>query len=383
MGGRTARRLCPSLVVVPARFKAYTEASKAMFEIFDETSPVVEGLSIDEAFIDVRGMRRIAGSPEEIARRLRDRVRDEVGLPVTVGVARTKFLAKVPRGGEADRLLVVPPEELAFLHPLPVERLWGVGQDRGEAARARADDGRPGRGAGRVDAGGDARAARRAPAPRSPTIATRGACQVGVRRRSIGGQRAIGRGPHTDAELDSTLVALIDRVTRRMRRAKRVARTVVLRLRFSDYRARRARTISEATAQTRPLLGVARELLAEARPLIAGARDHAARHLAHEPLNADEVQLALPLDANADRAGHRARQRPRPLRLEIVRAVPCAIPIAMPHCASAGLLTAWRAPSRGCLVRQQQAGKEGVRIGNDHPRPVRKPGSSSAARSAT
>ena len=130
MGGSTARRLCPRAIVVPSRFEAYTAASKAVFRIFEDTSPVVEGLSIDEAFIDVRGMRRIAGSPEEIAARLRERVRDEVGLPITVGVARTKFLAKVASGvAKPDGLLVVEPErELEFLHPLPVEKLWGVGK---------------------------------------------------------------------------------------------------------------------------------------------------------------------------------------------------------------------------------------------------------------
>jgi len=129
MGGRQARRLCPDAIVVRPRHEAYTEASRAMFAVFEDTSPVVEGLSIDEAFLDVRGMERIAGTPAEIAVRLRAAVRERVGLPVTVGVARTKFLAKVASGvAKPDGLLVVPPErELAFLHPLPVECVWGVG----------------------------------------------------------------------------------------------------------------------------------------------------------------------------------------------------------------------------------------------------------------
>src|SRR6187402_1760437 len=129
MGGRQARRLCPHAVVVSPRMHAYSEASREMFRVFEDATPLVEGLSIDEAFLDVRGMRRLAGSPGEIAARLRREVRERVGLPITVGVARTKFLAKVASGvAKPDGLLRVPPgKELEFLHPLPVERLWGVG----------------------------------------------------------------------------------------------------------------------------------------------------------------------------------------------------------------------------------------------------------------
>src|SRR3954463_3100810 len=130
MGGRQARLLCPHAVVVEPHMSAYSEASKAVFAVFDDTTPLVEGLSIDEAFLDVRGLRRLSGTPTEIAVRLRREVLDRVGLPITVGVARTKFLAKVASGvAKPDGLLVVPPgRELAFLHPLPVERLWGVGR---------------------------------------------------------------------------------------------------------------------------------------------------------------------------------------------------------------------------------------------------------------
>src|SRR5215203_3534664 len=130
MGGRLARRLCPRAIVVAPRFSAYVEASKAMFRVFEDASPLVEGLSIDEAFLDVRGLGHIRGSPVEIAARLRRDVREQVGLPVTVGVATTKFLAKVASGvAKPDGLLVVPPGgEIVVLHPLPVDRLWGVGQ---------------------------------------------------------------------------------------------------------------------------------------------------------------------------------------------------------------------------------------------------------------
>src|SRR6266511_4184473 len=129
MGLARARRLCPRAIVVKPRMSAYSEASKAVYRVFEDTTPLVEGLSIDEAFLDVRGLRRLSGTPAEIAVRLRREVRERVGLPISVGVARTKFLAKVASGvAKPDGLLLVPPDrELAFLHPLPVERLWGVG----------------------------------------------------------------------------------------------------------------------------------------------------------------------------------------------------------------------------------------------------------------
>src|SRR5215471_3004820 len=130
MGGHRARKLCPHAIVVPPRMEAYSEASKKVFAIFEDTCPLVEGLSIDEAFLDVRGMERIAGTPEQIAAKLRRDVREQAGLPISVGVARTKFLAKVASAcAKPDGLLVVSPDgELDFLHPLPVERLWGVGE---------------------------------------------------------------------------------------------------------------------------------------------------------------------------------------------------------------------------------------------------------------
>src|SRR4051812_9733537 len=273
MGGWQAERLCPHAIVVPPRFEAYSQASKDVFRIFEDTSPVVEGLSIDEAFIDVRGMGRIAGTPAEIAARLRARVRDTVGLPLTVGVARTKFLAKVAsQVAKPDGLLVVPPDgELEFLHPLPVERLWGVGKVTSGKLHARgiltvgqvaelAETtlvGLVGRAAGR-----QLHALAHNRDPRRVT--------TGVRRRSIGGQRAMGRrGPKTPEALDATLVALVDRIGRRLRAARRVCRTVILRLRFDDFsRATRSQTLGAPTCDTRPILAAARELLAGAMPLI-------------------------------------------------------------------------------------------------------------------
>src|SRR3989440_5892710 len=139
MSGWQARLLCPHAIVVEPRMSAYAEASKALFRVFENATPLVEGLSIDEAFLDVRGLRRLSGTPTEIAVHLRRAALERVGLPITVGVARTKFLAKVASGvAKPDGLLVVSPDrELAFLHPLSVERLWGVGPVTAEKLRRR------------------------------------------------------------------------------------------------------------------------------------------------------------------------------------------------------------------------------------------------------
>lgn len=272
MGLATARRLCPQAAVVPPRMSVYSEASKAVFGVFERTSPLVEGLSIDEAFLDVRGLERISGAPAEIARRLRREVRENVGLPITVGVARTKFLAKVASAvAKPDGLLVVPSDrELAFLHPLPVERLWGVGVVTAKKLRTRGITtvaevaelseatlvSLLGRAAGRHL---HALAHNRDPRP----------VQTGRRRRSIGSQRALGRRSRPADEVAAVLIALVDRVTRRLRAAGRVCRTVVLRLRFADYRrATRSATLPEPTAQTQPILKTANGLLIASLPTI-------------------------------------------------------------------------------------------------------------------
>ena len=272
MGGRQARKLCPQAVVVSPRMSAYADASRAMFRVFEDTTPLVEGLSIDEAFLDVRGMRRLAGTPHEMAARLRHEVRERVGLPVTVGVARTKFLAKVASGvAKPDGLLVVPPDrELDFLHPLPVERLWGVGprtaarlHDRGIRTVGQvagiAEDALVamlGRATGRqLHALAHNRDPRRV--------------RAGRRRGSIGSQRALGRMRRSPEELDAVLIGLVDRITGRMRRAGRTGRTVVLRLRFDDFtRATRSHTLPRATAETHVVLSTARGLLWAELPTI-------------------------------------------------------------------------------------------------------------------
>ncbi|HSD80139.1 MAG TPA: DNA polymerase IV [Solirubrobacteraceae bacterium] len=272
MGCAQARRLCPQAVVVRPRMAAYTAASRAVFEVFRHTSPLVEGLSIDEAFLDVRGLERISGTAREIAVRLRRDVRERVGLPLTVGVARTKFLAKVASGvAKPDGLLVVPPQaELAFLHMLPVERLWGVGPVTARKLRGR----------GITTVGEVARLAEgtlvamlgRAAGRHLHALAhNRDPRRVrpGRRRRSMGAQRALGRSPRSWEALDATLVALVDRLARRLRAARRACRTIALRLRFGDFsRATRSHTLAEATTRTPAILATARGLLAAAMPMI-------------------------------------------------------------------------------------------------------------------
>lgn len=275
MGGAQARRLCPHAVVVPPRMSAYSRASDAVFEVFRDCTPIVEPLSVDEAFLDVGGLRRVSGTPMQIGARLRADVRDRVGLPITVGIARTKFLAKVAsQEAKPDGLLLVPPdEELTFLHPLPVRRLWGVGVVTADKLRNY----------------GITTVAEVAELSESTLASLLGAAMgrqlyalsrnldrrrvtTGVHRRSVGAQRALGRAGSvmSPAEIDAVIVNLIDRITGRMRAADRTGRTVLLRLRFEDFsRAARSHTLPWATSSTQPILAVARELVASATPLIA------------------------------------------------------------------------------------------------------------------
>jgi DNA polymerase-4 len=272
MGIRRALSLCPDAVVVRPRLSAYSEASKAVYRVFDDTTPLVEGLSIDEAFLDVAGMRRIAGSPLDIARRLRAEVQRRVGLPITVGIARTKFLAKVASGvAKPDGLLAVEPgRELEFLHPLPVERLWGVGRVTARRLHA-AGLTTVGQVAGLPEAALVTMLGRAAGRQLHALSHNRDPRRVERRRRrrSIGAQRALGWKDTPLAEVDVSLVALVERVTQRMRAAGRLGRTVVLRLRFDDSsRATRSQTLPYATANTQTILQAARELLAAAIPII-------------------------------------------------------------------------------------------------------------------
>ncbi|GAA1579968.1 DNA polymerase IV [Actinoplanes couchii] len=313
-----ARALCPHAVVVPPRMGAYSAASKAVFEVFHDTTPLVEPISIDEAFLDVDGLRRIRGDAETIARRLRADVRSRTGLPITVGVAPTKFLAKVASGaGKPDGLLVVPPGgELAFLHPLPVEKLWGVGPVTAAKLRDRqihtvGHVARVGEAALVAMLGGGAGRHLHALAHnRDPRRV-----ETGRRRGSIGAQCALGRsdarGP---AEVEAVLGALVDRVTGRMRRAHRSGRTITLRLRFGDFqRVTRSRSLIKATTGTGVVLRTAVDLLREAWPMIT-VRGLTLVGVAVSNLDGEgAVQLELPfeepradgLDAAVDRVRDR------------------------------------------------------------------------------
>jgi DNA polymerase IV len=275
MGGAQARRLCPHAAVVPPRMTAYTQASAAVFEVFHDTTPLVEAISVDEAFLDVGGLRRVSGTPVQVASRLRREVQNRVGLPITVGIARTKFLAKVAsQEAKPDGLLLVPPgRELAFLHPLPVRRLWGVGTvtadklhthgidtvadvaELSESMLASLVGGAMGRQLFALSRNVDPRRV-----------------STSVRRRSVGAQRALGRAGNTmsPAEVDAVVINLIDRIATRMRAAGRTGRTVTLRLRFNDFgRATRSHTLPWATSSTQTLLVTARRLVTAAGPLIA------------------------------------------------------------------------------------------------------------------
>jgi DNA polymerase-4 len=305
MGVGLARRLCPGAIVVEPRMSAYSEASKDVYRVFDDMTPIVEGLSIDEAFLDVHSLRRTA-SPLDIATKLRAEVRERVGLPITVGIARTKFLAKVASAvAKPDGLLLVPPNrELAFLHPLPVERLWGVGP---VTARRLHDLGvmTVGQVAGFDEnalvsllgraAGRHLYSLARNDDPR-PVRPRRG-------RGSIGAQRALGRSPRSLDDVDAALIGLVDRVTRRMRVAGRSGRTVVLRLRFEDFaRATRSHTLPYATANTDAILTTARDLLSVAAPIIERRGITLVGISVANLHDGRAVQLTLPFDRRGSEA---------------------------------------------------------------------------------
>lgn len=303
MPGRQARRLCPVAVVRPPRFEAYAAASRAVFEIFGDVTPVVEPLSIDEAFLDVSGLRRLRGPALPIAASLRERVGEEVGLPISVGIARTKYLAKVASAvSKPEGLLLVPREsELVFLHALPVERLWGVGGVTAAAlhrARLRtvADIARIGE--------TDLAALIGAAAARQLSALARGRdprrVEPAVRRRSIGAQHALGPVVRSPREIETVILGLVDTVGRRLRAAQRTTRTITLRWRFADFRrATSSATLSVPTQDTAEIARVASRLL-HAREVDIRREGLTLVGVALSGLGHHGAQLVLPLDDEPD-----------------------------------------------------------------------------------
>ncbi len=317
MPAEKAKRLCPGLVVVPADFDSYVRASRQLFRIFRDTAPVVEGMSLEEAFLDVRGLERISGHPVEIAMALR-----EIGF-ATRSASRSRSGSPGRRASRRWRrrcpsrrvsLRSRGPGELPFLHPLRVERLWGVGAST--AARLHA--------AG-IETVGQVAALTR---EELETVLGRAGARslhafalgrdprrvrIGSGRRSVGSQRGLGLSRLRGDDLDATLVSLVDRVTHRMRRGGHVGRTVVLRLRFGDYkRATRSRTLSHATAGSEPILAAARALARDALPEMQ-SRGVTMLGITVQGLgDGGSIQLELPIGRSSpalDRAIDRVREQ--------------------------------------------------------------------------
>jgi len=275
MGGAQARRLCPQAVIATPSWSDYVAASRAVFAVFERSAAVVEPMGIEEAFLDISDRAATKGAARRIGERLRAEVREATSLPITVGIARTKIVAKMAsRAAKPDGLLVVAPsEERAFLHPLRVEALWGIGPKttrklhaanlRTVGQLAQLSEAQLvailGTGCGRhVHALAQNR-------DRTPVQPNRPPRSFGT-QRSLAGSRARRL---TAQERDETLAGLAERVSGRMAKAGFTGRTVVLRLRFADFtRATRSHTMPDATAAPEPLLAVARGLLAAATPLI-------------------------------------------------------------------------------------------------------------------
>ena len=265
MPGRKAQELCPELIFVGGHFKEYQRLGDAAITVLGDFTPLVERISIDEAFADVAGCTRLFGTPAEIATTIRRRVRDELGLPISVGVARTKHLAKIAsQVAKPDGLVVVDPaSELAFLHDLPVELMWGVGP----ATRVRLAE------AGVRTIGDLARASSsslrlllgEAASAKLGALAWNRDPRVIVtkrRARSAGAQSALGRKPAVESVYRPALRHLADRIGSRLRPKFLAGRTVTVRVRFADLRAvTRAATLDAPVAATAILAEVAEELV--------------------------------------------------------------------------------------------------------------------------
>lgn len=288
-----ALRLCPTAIILPPHYEKYTEYSRRVMEIFHEVTPLVEPLSIDEAFLDVAGARRLLGSPRRIAELIRARVVEETGLTCSVGVAGTKFMAKLASGrAKPDGLLVIPPSEtLAYLRPLPVGALWGVGAstqaslermgmrtvaDLADAPIAVLQRAVGDAGARRLHDLANGRDARR--------VVTES------REKSVGHENTFGVDVDDADTLRRELLRLSGRVGERLRRHGLEGRTVAIKVRFSDFRTiTRSRTLAEPT-------NVGRRLFEEAWQIFEAL----ALDLRATPIRLIGVRAEQLLDAGGD-----------------------------------------------------------------------------------
>jgi DNA polymerase IV len=265
MPGRRARELCPQLTFVPGHFKKYQRLGDAAIAVLNDFTPVVERISIDEAFADVARCTHLFGLPADIASAIRRRVRVELGLPISIGVARTKHLAKIAsQVAKPDGLVVVDPRtELDFLHDLPVELMWGVGPVT-RARLAEIDVHTIGQLA-RMPGQSLERLLGRAAGEKLSALAwNRDPREIRTHRRahSAGAQSALGKQPAEERVLRPTLRYLADRVAARLRAKSRPGRTVTVRVRFADLHAvTRSITLDAPVSATAMLAEIAEELV--------------------------------------------------------------------------------------------------------------------------
>jgi len=324
MPGRRARELCPGLIFTGGHYSEYQRLGDAAIAVLADFTPDIERISIDEAFADVSGSAQLFGAPADIAARVRARVREELGLAISIGVARTKHLAKIAsQVAKPDGLVVVDPVgELAFLHDLPVELMWGVGP----ATRARLAE------AGVTTIGQLAQSSTRAMERllgravgrkltslawnRDPRV-----IQTHRRAHSAGAQSALGRRPATEAVFRPVLQHLADRIARRLRAKDRPCRTVTVRVRFADLRAvTRALTLPAPISATMALADVAIDLVRGVLADNPQERTISLLAISASNLGEDEaLQLELPFGLADD--GRRPGARRGIARLRADRAI--------------------------------------------------------------
>src|SRR5262245_56305872 len=265
MAGWRARELCPQLLFVAGNFKEYQRLGDEAIKILSDFTPLVERLSIDEAFADVTGCERLFGPPGEIARAIRRRVREELGLAISVGVARTKHRAKIAsQVAKPDGLVVVDPtNELAFLHDLPVELMWGVGPATKERLAEMGVDT-----IGQLAQMPEHRLERllgHALGEKLTSLAwNRDPREIRTHHRaqSAGAQSALGKRPAMESVYGPTLWHLADRIGTRLRAKSLAARTVTVRVRFADLRSvTRSMTLRASISATATLAEIAEELV--------------------------------------------------------------------------------------------------------------------------